>query len=127
MMWTRLLLCTVCFLNPFRPAVNCTASFQLSTYTHCPLDQIHLFVSGVSIREHRVLRQKPELSVVYKNVWTRLHHGWVSPVPLLCQHQAAGRLKPYRADASFPPGCVEVGVSLLGFIDSYCWKNINKE
>lgn len=109
-MWTRLLLRTVCLLHPLRPTVNCTASFQVSLplctwartltahlirYTclslACPSERTKY--SG-RIRSF-LLSAALFLSAVYKNLWTRLHHGCLS---LLFLFSARSVWRPVRAN-----------------------------
>lgn len=155
-MWTRLLLCTVCLSNPLRPTVNCTASFQVSLpLCLCAPEHVHSLPtwSDTPVCLWRVHQSAPSTRAESGAFCCQLLSFFLlfiktygpdyimavlvccsSSLPGLCdgQYVPTPGSRPaeacsYSVDASFLPGCVEVRVSLLGFIDSYCWKNINKQ
>lgn len=154
-MWTRLLLCTVCLLHPLWPTVYCTASFQVSLplclctwartltahlirYTclslACPSERTKYSAESgafccqlLSFFLLFIKTYGPDyimaVLVCCSSSLPGLCDGQYVPTPGSRPAEACS----YSVDASFPPGCVEVRVSLLGFIDSYCWKNISKQ
>lgn len=159
-MWTWLLLCTVCFWHckpfstcsklysiiPGEPASVSVCSWartlaaHLIRYTCLSLaNRVHQSAPSTQAESGALCCQLLSFfSVVYKNLWTRLHHGCLSLLFLFSAkprsvwqpahaNSRQAEACSYSVDTSIPPGCVEVRVSLLGFIDSYCCKYINKQ